>query len=210
MFDNDIFSKVENLNADLIPYLEKGSARNFAMLRHPLVYSVPYSPAMNAYINKQYEVKSKALKDYLSARKFDSYIFLHERAHRLMAYFNIRYDITDLKVKGDIVNSIWTDSENIWQNLKVWKVVLKEKGVKENFMSEEDKAFFNSLPDQITIYRGHQSKNAKGLSYTLDKDKALWFANRFKGNGTVKEIIIDKKKVFAYTNERDEKEIIVL
>ena len=55
-----------------------------------------------------------------------------------------------------------------------------------------------------------KNKNKSGYSYTLNKEKAKWFANRFGNNGLVETRTINKSDVFAYTNQRGENEIIIL
>ena len=79
-------------------------------------------------------------------------------------------------------------------------------------MQENDKEEFNKLPNEITVYRGlttFNSDNIKALSWTLDENKAKWFATRFSQNGKVYKANINKKDVFAYINLRNEKEIIL-
>ncbi len=48
-------------------------------------------------------------------------------------------------------------------------------------MTKEELKIFNSLPDEFTIYRGVGHKRKKGLSWTLSKDTAEWFMNRYEG-----------------------------
>lgn len=79
-------------------------------------------------------------------------------------------------------------------------------------MSDEEFQYFRNLPDTVTVYRGVTSYNAKnvlGLSWTLDRDKAAWFASRFGENGTVYEARINKEYIYALFNGRDESEVIV-
>ena len=78
-------------------------------------------------------------------------------------------------------------------------------------MNEEDRRFLKLLPKEIIIYRGYiKNKNKSGYSYTLNKEKAKWFANRFGNNGLVETRTINKSDVFDYTNQRGENEIIIL
>ena len=68
------------------------------------------------------------------------------------------------------------------------------------------------MDDTVTIYRGvtsHNQTNIKALSWTLDRDKAEWFAHRFGENGTVYEAQIDKENILALFNGRNEAEVIV-
>ena len=76
-------------------------------------------------------------------------------------------------------------------------------------MSKKDLNFFNSLENEFIVYRGYTHWE-NGYSYTLDKERAVWFANRFGQNGKVKEMLVRKEDVFAYTNSREENEIIIL
>jgi hypothetical protein len=48
------------------------------------------------------------------------------------------------------------------------------------------------------------------LSWTLDKNQAKWFANRFEKDGVVLEKRISKKNIVAYFNGRNEEEVIVV
>ena len=36
-----------------------------------------------------------------------------------------------------------------------------------------------NLPDEFAVYRGFQGRREKGIAWTTDREKAVWFANRF-------------------------------
>lgn len=82
-------------------------------------------------------------------------------------------------------------------------------------MNEEDKEVYGSLPDEITVYRGAQHKNAKvrGCSWTLNEKRAIWFARRWTlyggETGKLYRATIRKDRVFLYTNGRGEEEIVL-
>ena len=62
------------------------------------------------------------------------------------------------------------------------------------------------------MYRGvtsHNADNLKALSWTLDRNKAAWFAHRFGEDGTVYEAQIPKQHIWALLNSRGESEVIV-
>lgn len=199
----------EELSDELKPYLTKLDM--FEALRHPLVFCVPYFSQMNALMNKQLEHKKQLLNKAVKEKEFGSYVFLHERPYRFNAFIEVKDKLKD-KDYWELLSDIWTDSENIWQNLSAWKECLNDRSkTKHLFMSEADKKLFDSLPDKITIYRGYvPNKNKQGLSYTLDEEKAIWFSKRFNNNGKVIKRVVNKSEVFAYTNSRNEKEIILL
>ena len=58
------------------------------------------------------------------------------------------------------------------------------KADKQYLMNEEDLKVFDSLSNQVTIYRGVRDKAGMyELSWTLSLEKARWFANRFSSSG---------------------------
>lgn len=216
MFTGDdmmqLMLKNEPLCDELLDYFES-EAGDMPMVRHPLIYSVPHSNSLNAFLNKQLEVKKEAAAQYLKEKEYDSFVFLHERPFRLHTFLSIRHKLSD-KEYWNLASSIWTDSENINVNRSIWKIVLKSKRSSgEYFMQPEDRNYLLKLPQTITVFRGCNETNKNGLSWTLDKKVAEKFAGRFstKYNGsTVLTKTINKNKVFAYLSSRSEKEIIIL
>lgn len=62
----------------------------------------------------------------------------------------------------------------------------------------------------VTIYQGVGSeKYLDGISWTLAKSKAEWFATRFTDNGIVYSAKVKSKDILYYISERGEEEIIV-
>lgn len=115
-----------------------------------------------------------------------------------------------------LFREIWVLSENPNNDINVplrEVVSWLKKYPKDLFMDEEEKKLYYSLPDTFTVYRGvSKNRNLLGLSYTLDKDKAIWFQERFKDDdnpGYLIELEVSKDNTFFYLNNRDEKEILV-
>jgi hypothetical protein len=78
-------------------------------------------------------------------------------------------------------------------------------------MTEEELTTMESLDDTVTIFRGCvKNLNEDGLSWTLDRERAEWFANRFDQKGIVIEKAIGKEEIVAYFSGRGEQEIIVI
>jgi hypothetical protein len=79
-------------------------------------------------------------------------------------------------------------------------------------MSENDICAFNSLPEQIEVWRGTAYKRSvNGLSWTLDPEKAAWFARRFCWKSRVPLVakgIEQRGDFLAYFGDRDEQEIV--
>lgn len=208
----DLLAKDEPLNPILRPYLYEATFG--PALNHPLVQQIPYNPMMNALINKSYEIKMAKVEEAVAAKKWSTAIFLHERPYRLDALAKYARQMDD-KSYWDMVGNAWTDSENIWQNLSRWRDLWEAKRPdKDLVMTEDERDVLASLPDTIPVYRGVHGQGAKkrvhnGMSWTIDRDKAVWFAERWKKpNPMVLEGRVKKKDVHAYFAGRGETEIV--
>lgn len=86
---------------------------------------------------------------------------------------------------GMILGTFWTAIENITgdSNVNGMEIVKWFKRAdKKSLMNEEELLVYESLPEEVTVYRGvtsYNRKKEKALSWTLDYEKAVWFANRF-------------------------------
>lgn len=82
------------------------------------------------------------------------------------------------------------------------------------FIDEDDINDFNALPDTVTLYRGQNTEDLDGISWTTEYEIAKKFAFRHKmsikdvGVGVLK-MEIPKTDIKAYTNNRNEKECII-
>jgi hypothetical protein len=197
----------EELHPDLEPYLEDGILG--AQIRHPLVYQVPLVSNGNA--NAQYAQKKQGLEDALIAGAYGRFIFLHERPYRLEAFKTIADKLPDAKY-WELLSSIWTDTENGWQNIEQWKELFGSSRPKRGCLMDEDEQFaFENLGDKFTVYRGCQKGlNEDGISWTLKREKAEWFANRFEKAGVVLEKVITKQDAVALFIGRSESEVVVI
>lgn len=84
---------------------------------------------------------------------------------------------------------------------------------KNHLMDDDENQVYDSLPEVVTVYRGvSPQNNPKGVSYTISKEKAEWFRDRWKNLDGERFIIsanIPKKYVLAFFNRREEDEVIV-
>lgn len=208
-----LLDRVEALHPDLLPYVTKESFGQ--ALNHPLVQQIPFwNTDKCAVINQQYAFKKEAVAKALVDRDWDRHIYLHERPYRLAALMGIvQSTLLPNDVLAQLVADVWTDSENIWQNQTTWKALWGMLEDTSACMSPEDLATLHALPDMLPVYRGLRAPNLNplGLSWTLDRDKAVFFAKRYSGNNpVVVSGVVPKHRVYAYISERDESEIVVL
>lgn len=197
----------EPLHPDLVPYLELDGALG-AQVRHPLVYQVPLWS--NGSANAYYLQKKKDLDTALAEKNFSRVVFLHERPYRLQAFIQIAHHLSDAKY-WSLLAGIWTDTENAWQNLDEWrKLFNSNRPHRERLMDRDEVLALSSLPDTVKVYRGCQKGiNEDGISWTLKRDKAEWFATRLDKDGVVLEKEIQKKDIIAVFTNRNEFEVII-
>lgn len=189
------------------------------VVMHPIFQSsIFYIPKNNEILNI-----CKNKKDLLIAKNYmkteiekinNPYqiISMIRKEYRLF-YFNIIKECLSEKDYNELLKMAWSNAENIVNdpNISLPEIIrLFENSNREYLMSEEENNTFNQLPEYIKIYRGVKQKyrNNKGMSWTLDRKKAEWFANRFDNNGYLISGTINKKDVLGYFNCRNENEII--
>jgi hypothetical protein len=80
------------------------------------------------------------------------------------------------------------------------------------YLSEEAREWFDSLPAEIEIYRGCQRYRERGLSWTVDIKVAEGFARGKRCRNSVPTLVsalINKRHVFGVFIDRNESEIVV-
>lgn len=214
----DQIKKIKNkyesveLHEDLKDYIQDSGFIG-EMLHHPLVVHVPYAKELNGIINSQYEFKKKKLDEFIKDKKWSSYIHMYERPYRLDAFEEIKDSLTD-KEYWSTLKDVFVDSENISQNYETWDFLLNsERDHSEFFMDEDDRLFLEQMPEEIIVYRGFKDEGGEeSFSWTLNLEKAIWFAERFgkDDDSSVAKAIINKKDVIGYINSRNEEEILIL
>jgi hypothetical protein len=207
----DLLGKQEELDPELADYLE--DVGQFGpCIRHPLVYSMVHFPQQNAWVNNQLRAKKAAIVRARDAKEWHSFIYLHERPYRVEAFVSIMDRMTDEQYWQNLA-SIWMDSENIRQNPKVWQHLMSSKrGSRESIMDDEEVEALEAMPASIVVYQGHTKGRHDGWSWTTDKAKAEWFAQRFSdfehSPPMLTEGVVLKRSVIAYFAGRGESEIV--
>ena len=206
---------------------EYGGRGNF-MLHHPLVISIMYPsiPWQIHETNLRYWLKVVALRKAYLEKDVDAYLMMIERPYRVPEF--IRWCLHDKQLNNanptrhiehcnlskekywEVVRWLWTDTENIYEHFVAWMALILDHDTKDIrlMMDKEDRETFDSLPDEFTVYRGGEYEH---MSWTLSKEKAEWFRDRYEGLQDCKlfEKRIKKDEVLAYINAREEEEIIL-
>jgi hypothetical protein len=205
----DLFTTKDGESGELIEEL-KNSIKGNTIHHRFVVDTYTRIPEHNNVLNKKYKRNKEKAEKALKNRDYRNYLNSHEKPYKLaplIVIFNMA-DVDD-KLKAELLVDAWTSAEGPSVCRKHWVKLFKYfKKRKELLMTEEELEFFNNLPEEITIYRGAES--IKGISWTLSKENAEWFAKRFEINGTVFEKTVKISDCFCYLNEREEQEIIYI
>jgi len=198
---------ITELDPELLEYTDTDDVFG-TIIRHPLVMWI--GPVMDIdLINNLLDNKRKATEEALDKCEWSRFIYLHERPYRFDALhfvLNTFDEITDDEY-WSLVSDVWIDTENAWQNVGSWTEAFgSDRASQHSLMNEEELKLFASLPDTLTIYRGCRKD-----SWTLDEQRAHWFAERFSNDdGIVLTRTVSKKEVIAVFTRRGEEEVIVL
>lgn len=131
--------------------------------------------------------------------RFDFLNFLH------------KYGVITDQECADMVYSIWTMQERFYNcGMAKTKMIKFMKMAEKTLVLPEDIA---KLPDDsmITIYRGVKENDYKGLSWTIDRNIAEWFAKRFSYNVNKVYLFsgqLKKRDIIAFFDCRNENEVV--
>lgn len=211
----DLMQKVEPLCEELQPYLRHYG--KFKGINHPLVQEIPlFDESRCALVNRRLLHKQEQIAKAIDNRDWDRFIMLHERPYRFGAMQELMRNnqLSDTEL-ARLVGDVWTDSENIWQHQDAWLAVwrtLKQPHLTMDDAERQAWQHFGRLKGPLVIYRGinQPNHNPNGMSWSLDRDKALWFAKRLSPRGPrLLRGQVMPDAVFAYFVGRGENEVVV-
>jgi hypothetical protein len=119
----------------------------------------------------------------------------------------------------------WTTAENVyldrdrWTSLWEWESARPDL-LQTKLMTSDERAALISLPADVTVYRGYGDRDTIGalpawwgISWTLDRQRALWFARRFAvlhSAGRIATATIKRQAIIALLHDRNETEVILV
>lgn len=191
----------------------------------PLVILHPFFNNSKFYVNgdfidileseANFELARKEVEKYImnECKTVSNVVSLINKPYRIVFYKYIKEFLSDTN-KAELLLDIYTVTEFPNQDVNVSPKELCKYFSEVDLSSavnKEDKEYFDSLPQVLTVYRGVSKGSEKGLSWTLSHDKAVWFANRFslQKKNTVYIGKVKKEDIFCYTNDRNENEVIL-
>ena len=150
------------------------------------------------------------------SKNWDGYLLLfssHERLDGLWRVFMNNLKEVGTKEMERLILETYQHTDFTIQNRRCWDLLLGF--VRDSVFSDSGGPI--PVSEDTEIYRGYQAKprsRIMGYSWTLDKDKALWFARRFPlAEGQCRYLAtttVNPSKIKGYLVDRDEAEIVLL
>ncbi len=95
--------------------------------------------------------------------------------------------------KSDFSNILsfgWKETECAFVHNDINELVsLFQEADKNILMDAEDRAFYDTLPSEFTVYRGFSQGALMELSWTTDYNQAKWFAKRYKSANSSSKLL---------------------
>jgi len=101
--------------------------------------------------------------------------FPSEDNTRLQAFVRLA-EFLDDREYWDSVRNIWTGSELLSDDGNVWRKILMARGNRHLLLTPHNRRVLAKLPNEVTIYRGFSVRYRDGLSWTLSRRTAEFFA----------------------------------
>jgi len=162
----------------------------------------------------------KILAETWERRDYLQYLYFHGRAERFDVLQKILTQggpLTD-RERAELVREAWINSQFIYPNLAGWCRTWLSLSDPQLAMDPDDIAALAALPDPFTVFRGQNGAgpNELGISWSIDREKAIYFARRLLHRNTPLLISgrVAKKHIFAYfggsKDPNNEYEVVVL
>jgi hypothetical protein len=171
-------------------------------------------------MNHHYLAAKRTAEEAWERKHYGKYIDHLERAYRLGRVIELSF-IMDPLEWAPLFLDAWIDSEfpnRLHDECVQCLDVYEPQDFRRLCMDENELRFYEKLLDTITIYRGIAIEEADqvdlvrpGLSWTLDRSKARWFAGRWgKACPTIMTAKVNKADILSISLERNEHAVLVL
>jgi hypothetical protein len=213
----------EPLRPELYQYvrLERGPAdmRTF-LLNHPLLSVEIENFNSCQVIHSQINDATDELEEAIDENRWRDVIYRHDERYRVRAFCEYAHLLSDQDywtILGDIYRGYQAEGtlpDAFPEVLILHKLLQCGRLYREFLMDEGDREIYRRLPPKFTIYRGFTRGDGSGISWTLDRKIAVFFAWRefalSDGKYPIRvrtAVVRDKSLVYAYFGK--EAEILV-
>jgi hypothetical protein len=140
---------------------------------------------------------------------------------RFQTFLKIKDQLNDKDYWRTLADA-YTGSDNLYYlKEEVKEAFLENRSHREFLMTRKELKIYNSLPENITIYRGMTVEELESgdfnVSWTLLKERAEFFAFKYGRNFStegkpkiVHQLEVMKVEILAYLHDRNEQEVIYI
>lgn len=209
IFHPPVLEDLEDLDPELAAAVRETSIG--PMIKHPLYVGTAHA-VLNATANQALRGKKAALGEARTAGNWHQVLWLHERPFRIEAFLSFEDELDD-RTYWRLLREVWEDSENVREWLQEVPLLFCGDGRDDRFhlMSDHEQAELEAMKPRLTVYRGCTPETEDGWSWTLDRSRAEWFAQRFASMHQRPVLLhgkVDRDDVIMYVESRGESEIV--
>lgn len=177
------------------------------MIKHPLVIQIGVILPQQA--NDQLKHKRERIGNLVKEGKFTEAIWYFERPYRMTTVSHwFKTKQLDRDGLRRLLPGVWRDTEFPHQFGRTPAYLFRS--ATPPTLIDEAEGGFPWLPGEtLEVFRGG---TGRGISWTLDRKKAEWFAKRFLTDGKTKPVwraTVNANDVWAYFAGRGESEVVV-
>lgn len=158
--------------------------------------------------------------DVWEKQDFVKYLMLLHRRYYSIFLLEVYSMLWTLEERGKTIEEWWEIFEYIWVDSEYITKYVDNRELLEMFeynpyIEQQRETLKEKLNGRgkLEIYRGEGTKSTPykrgGISWTLSREQAVWFANRYNSQGTVYRVEVGIDQVLAYITGRGEEEVIV-
>lgn len=203
-----------NLHIDLQPYLYGDE------LCHPLLtLEGGVHPRLYPRINKLYLHRKTQQSESVILNEWQTYFPHHTNYDRLTKFIKLETGRADFPRPYPeyyrTIGQIWTDIELLAQTSSFLELMLGIDSGKPlsnltcHIMTSTEQRKYAEIPNEFIVFRGHDRRLLKGVSWTMDCNVALQYAVGCPTKAAISVGKVNKSEVIAFIDRWEENEIIV-
>ena len=203
-------NRIEPLRKDLKRYL--CFHENLWVIHHPFCNQLILDLERCALIHERIDELTAKADACFEAHDYEGYIYSLARVFRPEWLAKDAHLIPDDRY-WTILSRIYWRLQFTYSNFDLFHQLFRaDRPGRENLMEPDERDVLARLPDVLTVYRGYASEDddeqdfADGIAWTLDRRRAVWFANRHREPEIAHRLItgkVLKKDVWGYFDGRD-------
>ena len=177
-------NRIEPLRKDLERYLCFHEKENALVIHHPFCNQQIYDLERCALIHEIIDERTPDADACFEDHDYEGYIY------RIADGLRPQWLAKDAHLMPDdrywtILGWVYWDLQFTHYNFDLFHQLFRaDRPGRENLMEPDERDVLARLPDELTVYRGYAYEDddeqdfAEGIAWTLDRHRAVWFANR--------------------------------